>query len=624
MIHYVRLLNERLTMTIRKCDPEQAFRQYINKMDTVNQKPCRNASERFSKKFTQIGHNLMTVALSVILVAKDAMILVGVTLVTPIRWEILIVRILIPGAYQDWHQICVGKPTPFHQVARIVVDILGVGAAAIGAVTSLYKGSEWNVAMQKGLHHIPLQVMITNPPPGVPTPSPLKPPEALAPVPVQLNIANPPVQVPQLPVRLLAAPLPPPVFQQLVQPPAALAPRLIVPQPALAPAVQLPLLAGQTPVVLPPPSLQPPKPLVPVAPPVPKGKLPVNKQAQQIVSVRKQTAQLFANLPPPPHPLDPKVREALQRTAMGPLPSPPKHHRRQASLQIPFSPEPLKAKPSAIQPSAKSVAPPPPPPLPSRPLGQSSAQNPVPPGLSQAKPPGVSSTPPPPPPPPFTKLKPPTAQVPIEEDTDEENPKETNSLKPRRKITAHDLKNKRLRGTLPPGATPRKFRIKTRNEATGVNYLRARRLQIAPPSPPPSFKLAAPSSNHSVEPIAPAAPEQAPEVVAVNLDTKPNPLQLFADLKKGKQLKGTLAPGKTPRKFRLETRTKEDAGGFLKGSKLLDKFPPGSPSSPKTPTFKKREKNTQKNKEETPGRTKFAKLIQKNSPAKPSSPPWTP
>lgn len=142
-------------MSIRHLDPARAHGQLVNKLDKINHKRCKNISEKVAKKATQLGLNVFAVAVGVGAVAKDILVLAGAVIIAPVKLEILVVRALFPGTLQGIHRKCERVPSPVDQMAHVLVDMLGVAASTAGVALCVFKGSEWNVAMQKGLFVVP-------------------------------------------------------------------------------------------------------------------------------------------------------------------------------------------------------------------------------------------------------------------------------------------------------------------------------------------------------------------------------------------------------------------------------------------------------------------------------------
>ncbi|MCE5316826.1 MAG: hypothetical protein LLG04_05625 [Parachlamydia sp.] len=208
-------------MAIQRYNYVKALDMLITKMDRVNKTPCRNASDRLSKKASQLKLNAKAVTIGVYVVAKDVIMLLGVILVTPVKLEIQIIRAILPGAFHNWNEKLDRLPIWLDQIALIAVDILGVGASTGGVVLGVLKGSEWNVAIQKSLYDFsspiqlkPLQAkpipprVNKNPGHAVPGHAVIVRPPKLTPAPLFLNLAAPLVQVPPQPTAPAAQQIP--------------------------------------------------------------------------------------------------------------------------------------------------------------------------------------------------------------------------------------------------------------------------------------------------------------------------------------------------------------------------------------------------------------------------------
>lgn len=388
-------------MSIRSLDPARALGQLVNKMEKVNQKPCRNMSERFSKKTVQLSLNVFAVALGVSTVAKDIILLVGVVLITPVKLEILIVRFIFPGSLQGIQEKLEHIPSPVDQIAHILVDILGVAASTTGVALCLFKGSQWNVAMQKGLFAIPSIPQIAVKAKNGPKPQALKPaaaPPTIAPVYVVPQPHAAAVQPSKISVPALIAiqptinkvaqaavvpsripdPAIQPTINALAQPtavqPARQTPASVAPQSTIvvqAAAVQPPRPASAS--VAPQPTTaqaaQPPKPAPASVAPQPtivvQTAQPSKPAAASVIS--QPSAVQPAKIPPPvplvppppfksvPAPLTaPAIPPAVDGPAAKPPPPPPR-------FAIPAKPV-AKMQPLVPLAPAASIAPPAPPP----------------------------------------------------------------------------------------------------------------------------------------------------------------------------------------------------------------------------------------------------------------------
>ena len=138
-------------MGLRRLDLGQALGQVMVRLDQKNHQPCRNMPERLSKKCAQLGLNVSALAIGVSSVARDVIVLVGVILLTPVKMAILFIRVIRPHAFQHLSQRLDRLPSCLDQIAKIIVDTLSIGASSAGVALFVYKGSEWNVAMQKSL-----------------------------------------------------------------------------------------------------------------------------------------------------------------------------------------------------------------------------------------------------------------------------------------------------------------------------------------------------------------------------------------------------------------------------------------------------------------------------------------
>ncbi|MCE5319348.1 MAG: hypothetical protein LLG04_18530 [Parachlamydia sp.] len=394
-------------MGIRNLDPARALGQLVNKMENVNRKPCRNMSERVSKKSIQICLNVSAVVLGITTVAKDIIVLAGIILITPVKLEIMIVRIIFPDALKAFHKKLDTIPSPVDQMAHILVDVLSVAASTAGVALCLFKGSQLNVAMQKGLYNVPLPQQKL--PAGRPRP-PLVPVAVVQPALAQpvmvvaaLPAAFPPVRIPVLPTPVLAqqpiviaAPsaalqpvhipvLPAPVVVQ--QPIVVAASAAALPQ-ARPPAAPQAVPQSVTSVAMPQAALQPVR--IPVLP------APAAPQPAIVVTAPPAALPSSTSGPKPP-PMPPRLNAGPNPTPA--LKQPPAFPKPSANAMPKIAAPPVPLKPASVpapsaQAEASALMPPPPP---RRTASVGSLDNVVP-NVVEQKPSMAVPLPPPPPP----------------------------------------------------------------------------------------------------------------------------------------------------------------------------------------------------------------------------------